>query len=177
MSSGKLRTLAFVLTAAGALIAGAGATTTWTSIGFRGDVQGVLDSEFVGTDLTEGIAVLVLSAATLVALLIARRAQDRVRRMAAIAIVVFGIAIVLLPTWVAIRAEDRAIDEAAEVVADTTGMSTEEAANLIRTNPDLAIEVSSGGVFIPIAGGVLVVLGGVLSVLAARGSERTPGPD
>ena len=174
MSSGMLRAVSFSLTAAGALIAGVGATTTWTTIGFRGDVQGVLDSDIVGTDMVEGIVVLVLSAATLGALLIARKAQDPIRRVAAVAIVAFGIAIVLLPAWIAIRAEDRAIDEAAQVVADTTGMSTQEAANLIRTNPDLAIEVSSGGVFIPIAGGVLVVLGGAMSVLSVGRSDRTP---
>lgn len=176
MSSGVLRVVSFSLTAAGALIAGVGATTTWTTIGFRGDVQGRLDSDIVGTDMIEGVVVLALSAATLVALLVGRRAEEPVRRVAAIAIVVFGIAIVLLPTWVALRAEDRAIDEAARVVADTTGMSVEEAANLIQANPDLAIEVSSGGVFIPIAGGVLVALGGALSVLSVRRSERAPVP-
>jgi hypothetical protein len=174
MSAAPLRALGFGLTAAGALLAGATANDTWMRIGFRGDVGGVLDSEFAGTDLLEGIAVLVLAGATLVALLLVRRARMPLRLIAAAAILVFGIAMVLLPVWVALRAEDRALDETARTVAGSTGMSVDEAADLIRTEPDLAFEVDTSLLFLPIAGGGLVVLGGATSLVWVRRTLPTP---
>jgi Tryptophan-associated transmembrane protein (Trp_oprn_chp) len=173
MSDGALRTLGFATTAAGALIAGVGATIVWITIGFRGDVEGVLDSEFAGTDLAEGVAVLALAAATLVALLAVRRAGGRARAIAATAIVVFGIAIVLLASSAAIRAEDRAIDEAARTIATSTDISIDEAADRVRTEPDLALDVVTSGVVVSIAGGALVVLGGAMSLGWVRRAERT----
>lgn len=174
MSTAALRALSFGLTAGGALLAGAIANDNWVSIGFRGDVEGVLDSEFTGTDLGEGIAVLVLAGATLVALLLVRRVRMPLRMVAAAAIIAFGLAIILLPAWVALSAEDRAIEETARMVAGSTGMSTKEASNLIRTEPDLAFHVDTSLLFLPITGGVLIVLGGATTVLWVRRSDRAP---
>jgi hypothetical protein len=173
MSDGSLRALGFATTAVGALIAGIGATNVWISIGFRSDVHGVLDSEFAGTDFVEGIVVLVLAAATLVAVVAVRRARGRARAIAATAIVVFGVVIALLPAWAAIRADDRAIDDAAEAIAAASDIPADEAADRIRTEPELALDVVTSGVFVSIAGGVLVAVGGAMSLVWARRSERT----
>lgn len=172
MSDGSLRTLGFATTAAGALLAGIGATIVWISIGFHEDTRGVLDSDFTGTDLAEGVAVLVLAAATLIALLAVSRVRGRARTIAATAIVVFGVAIVLLAAWAAVRADDRAIDEAAHTIAAASELSVDEAAERIRTDPELALDVETSGVAVPIAGGVLVVLGGAMSVRWVRRDER-----
>jgi hypothetical protein len=177
MSDGSLRALGFATTAAGALIAGIGATIVWISIGFRSDVQGVLDSEFAGTDLAEGIAVLVLATGTLIALVAVRLARGRARASAATAIVILGVAIVLLPAWVAIRAEDRAIDEAAGVIAAASDIPADEAADRIRTEPELALDVETSGVAVPIAGGAIVVLGGAMFLRWLRRIERMASPD
>jgi hypothetical protein len=172
MSTLPLRPIGFAITAVGALVAGVATTLVWISIGFRGDAQGVLDSEFTGTDLAEGVAVLVLAAGTLVGLLVARRARTSSRLVPAVAIVVFGIAIVVLSVWVGVRAEDRAIDEAAEVVAGSTGMTVDQAAALIRTESDLAIDVTTN-VVVPLVGGALIALGGVTTVLWVRSDRAT----
>jgi len=173
MSTAALRALGFAITAIGALVAGIATTFVWISVGFRGDAQGVLDSEFTGTDLTEGVAVLVLAGATLVCVVIPRRVRASARLIPAAAIVAFGIAVVVLSLWVGVRAEDRAIDEAARAVAASTGMSEEEAGQLIRTESGLAIDVTTN-VVAPVVGGALIVLGGATTVRWIRRSDRAP---
>jgi len=174
MSNRTLQLVSFAITALGALVAGFATTLVWISIGFRSDASGVLDSDFTGTDLPEGKAVLALSAATLLALLLARRARTSARVVPAVVIVGIGLAVVLLSMWVGVRAEDRAIDDAARVLAGSTGLSVDRAAELIRTRSDLGIDVATGGVVPAIVGGGLIVLGGVTTVVWVRRSDRSP---
>ena len=75
-----------------------------------------------------------------------------------------GVALVALPAWVALRAEDRAVDEVAQVVAVSAGISVEEATERVRTEPDLAVRTDTTGVWPSIAAGALVTVGGVTTL-------------
>jgi hypothetical protein len=149
----------FALTAAGALVAGIGTTVAWTSTGLRRDLQGALDLEFRGIDLTEGIATLVIAGATLAGLVLVRRLGGTARVRAAVGLLVAGVVLVALPAWVALRAEDRAVDDVARVVADAAGITVEEASDRVRIEPDLGVRTDSRGAWVSIAGGGLVIVG------------------
>jgi hypothetical protein len=162
-----LRTASFALTGVGALIAAAGTTVTWMSAGLRRDLRELLDLEYLGLDLVEGIAALVVSGMVL-ALLADVRRRPRPPGLRAVGLLLAGLILVALPAWVAVRAEDRAVDEVAVVVARSAGITTGEAAARVRTDPDLAVRTDSSGVWLSIAGGVLVTLGGVTTLLWSR---------
>jgi hypothetical protein len=154
----------FALTVGGALLAAGWTTMTWTSSGLRRDLRGLLDLEFRGLDLPEGIAALVVSGLTLALFLDVRRRRDN-PGVRAIVLLATGLALVALPAWVAFRAEDRAVDEVAQVVARSAGIPIEEAVQRVQTDPDLAVRTDSSGVWPSIAAGVLVTLGGVTTLL------------
>jgi hypothetical protein len=160
------RTASFALTAAGALLAALGTTLTWTSTGMRRDLRGVLDLEYRGLDLAEGIAALLISVMALALLAYVRRRRDR-PGIPAIGLLLAGVLLVALPARVAIRAEARAVDEIADVVARSTGITMEEATERVLTDPELSVRTDSTGVWLSIAGGVLVTLGGVTMLLWA----------
>jgi hypothetical protein len=164
----RLRVAGFALTAAGALLAGVGSTLVWTTAGLRQDTRGVLDLEFRGLDLVEGIVALVVAGSTLAGLVALRRLRERGRVRGAVALLVAGAVLIALPAWVAIRAEDRATEEMARVVASTGGLTQEEALQLVRTDPDLGVDAETSGVRISIAGGVLVVIGAAVTLVWAR---------
>jgi hypothetical protein len=156
----------------GALFAAVWTTTTWTRTGLRKDQRGILDLEFRGLDLTEGVATLVVAGLALVVFLdMRRRGGDPGIR--AIALLVAGFALVALPAWVAFRAEDRAVDEVAQVVACSAGITVEEAADRVRSDPDLAVRSDTSAVWPSIAAGVLVTVGAVTIVVTRR---RPPEP-
>jgi hypothetical protein len=167
------RTASFALTAVGVLLAGIGTTLTWTSTGLRRDLRGALDLEYRGLDLAEGIAALVISVAVLALLAYVRRHRDG-SRLPAIELVVAGLLLVALPAWAALRADARAVDEIADVVARSAGITMEEATQRVRTDPDLSVRTDSTGVWPSIAGGVLVTLGG-LTWLLWTGRDRAEG--
>ena len=167
-----LRVAGFALTVAGALVAGIGTTLVWTSTGLRTDLRGVLDVEFRGIDLVEGIVALVVAVVALAGLPLVRRLRGDARPRVAIGLLLAGAALVALPAWVALRAEERAIDEVARVVAETAGVTIEEATDRVRTNPDLAVRAETASVWPSIAGGALVVLGAGTIVAWARRARR-----
>jgi hypothetical protein len=70
----------------------------------------------------------------------------------------------LIAPWVAFRAEDRAVDEVAQVVARSAGITVEEAAARVHTDPGLAVRTNTSGVWPSVAGGALVTLGGVTTL-------------
>jgi hypothetical protein len=168
----RLRVAGFVSTAAGALLAGVGSTLVWTTAGLRQDTQGVLDLRFHGLDLVEGIVALLVAAATLAGLLALRRLRGNGRVRGAIGSLVAGAVLVALPVSVALRAEDLATEEMARVVASTGGLTEEEATQLVRTDPDLAVRADSSGAWPSIAGGALVVLGAAINLAWARRGEE-----
>jgi hypothetical protein len=161
----------FALTIAGAVLAAVATTTTWIATGLRRDLRGILDLEFRGLDLVEGIMALVVAAIALIGLVLLRRLRGSARVGIAVGVLASGLVLVALPVWVALRAEDRAVDEIARVVASSSGSSIEEATRLVRTDPDLAVR-SEATVWLPIVSGVLVVLGAGATLSS---SLRTPG--
>jgi hypothetical protein len=148
----------FALTIAGAVLAAVATTTTWIVTGLRRDLRGILDLEFRGLDLVEGIVVLVVAAVALIGLVLLRRLRGSARVGMAVGVFACGLVLVALPVWVAVKAEDRAVDEIARVVAESSGSTIEEATRRVRTDPDLAVR-SEATVWLPIVSGVLVVLG------------------
>ena len=170
------RVASFTLTVGGALLAAVSTTITWTSSGLRRDLRGLLDLEFRGLDLPEGIAAIVVSGLAL-ALFLDLRRRRRHSGILAIVLLVSGVALVALPAWVGFRAEDRAVDEIAQVVARSAGITMEEAAARVRTDPDLAVRTDTSGVWPSIAAGVLVTLGGVTTLWWVDRRPEGPGSE
>jgi hypothetical protein len=173
----RLTAAGFVLTISGAVLAAVATTTTWIATGLRRDLRGILDLEFRGLDLVEGIVALVVVALALIGLVLLRRLHGSARVAIAAGVFACGLVLVALPVWIAIRAEDRAVDEIARVVAVSSGSTIEEATRRVRTDPDLAVR-SEATVWLPIVSGVLVVLGAgatlTSSVRAAREAHGDP---
>jgi hypothetical protein len=159
-----LRVASFALTVGGALLAAGWTTTVWVTTGLGIDLRGLLDLEFRGLDLTEGIAAFVVSGLALALFADVRRRRGNAGTRA-IVLLATGLALVGLPAWVAFHAEDRAVDEVAQVVARAAGITREEAAARVRTDPDLAVRADTRGVWPSIAAGVLVTVGGVATLL------------
>jgi len=147
----------------GALLAAGWTTAVWVRTGLRSDLRGILDLEFRGLDLAQGIAALIVSGLALALFVIVRRGRGDTR-IPAVVLLLSGVALVALPAWVALRAEDRAVDEVAQVVAVSAGISVEEATERVRTEPDLAVRTDTTGVWPSIAAGALVTVGGVTTL-------------
>ena len=162
-----------MLIVGGGLLAAGWTTAVWVRTGLESDLQGVLDLEFRGLDLAQGVAALIVSGLAL-ALFVAMRRLRSDTRFLAVVLLVSGVALVALPAWVALRAEDRAVDEVARVVALSAGIPMEEATTRVRTDPDLAVRTDTSGVWPSIAAGVLVARGAVTVVWTGR---RPVGPD
>ena len=147
----------------GALLAAGWTTAVWVRTGLSSDLRGILDLEFRGLDLAQGVAALIVSGLALALFVIVRRGRGDTRILAVV-LLLSGVALVALPAWVALRAEDRAVEEVAQVVALSAGISVEEATERVRTEPDLAVRTDTTGVWPSIAAGVLVTIGGVTTL-------------
>jgi hypothetical protein len=171
-----LRVASFALVVGGALLAAVWTTVVWVTTGLGSDLRGILDLEFRGLDLAQGVAALVVSGLTLALFVdVRRRGGDPGFR--AIALLIAGVLLVALPAWVALRAEDLAVDEVAQVVARSAGISMDEATARVRTDPDLAVRTDTSGVWPSIAAGVLVTLGGVTTLLWIGRRPADPDED
>jgi hypothetical protein len=174
------RAIAFALCAAGALLAGIGATLPWTIVGLEADANGVLDETFHGIDLTGGLVVLVASIAVLAMLFAMRLVAARARRALALGLLISGLAIITATLLAGLSAGDRAVSEMARVAAEAGGLSAAEAEELVRTSPDFAVRSELGiGLWLSALGGVLVVAGSVANAAWARrpdGSVVEAGP-
>ena len=162
----------FALVVGGALLAAGWTAAVWVTTGLESDPRALLDLEFRGLDLAQGVAALIVSGLTLAFFLIARRGPGDTRSLAVV-VLLGGVALVALPAWVALRAEDRAVEEVARVVAVSAGISIEEATARVRTDPDLAVRTDTTGVWPSIAAGALVTIGGVttLSLIGRRPAD------
>lgn len=174
----KLRLAGFLCLVAGAIAAGIGSTREWASIGFRADVQHAVDVSVRGTDVWEGKVVLFAAGAALFAMLAMRLASAAgTRRVLAIGLVALGLAGLVLPVMVVLRPEarfgggggsDRLVEHIAAEVGQPEDVVRDQFEQELRQ--DLRVDLGSGP-WLSVAGGVLLVAGGVLSFAWIRQRE------
>jgi hypothetical protein len=170
-----LRLAGTVCVALGAIAAGVGATREWATIGFTADVEHAADVSVHGIDVWEGKVVLFAAVAALLMMLAMRISGSRgTRRGLAIALIVLGALCVALPVADAARAKDRfggveGVDRLAKTLSVQLALPEEvvreRLANLLAE--ELRVEISAG-LWITVAGGVLLVAGGVLGLAWVR---------
>ena len=170
-----LRLAGTVCVALGAIAAGVGATREWATIGFTADVEHAADVSVHGIDVWEGKVVVFAAVAALLVMLAMRISGTRgTRRGLAIALIVLGALCVALPVADAARAKDRfggvgGVDRLAKTLSVQLGLPEE----VVREHlsdllaQDLRVEISPG-LWITVAGGVLLVAGGVLGLAWVR---------
>ena len=170
-----LRLAGTVCVGLGAIAAGVGATREWATIGFTADVEHAADVSVHGIDVWEGKVVVFAAVAALLVMLAMRISGTRgTRRGLAIALIVLGALCVALPTVDAARAEDRfggveGVDRFAKTLSVQLGLPEEVVRERLSDllAQDLRVEISPG-LWITVAGGVLLVAGGVLGLAWVR---------
>jgi hypothetical protein len=172
-----IRLAGFAFTAAGALLAGYGALSTWVTVGLE-NVQTKTDTVVPGTDLPDGKAVLGASIVMLLAVLAMRMLAGRRARATAAALVIAGAFVcIALGGAFLVMADGRS--DVLELIVDP------ELLDAI----DYFVDVGGGPVLV-LLGGVLAFVGGTLSLAWAtrpgmrpppatgsRTPETTPPPD
>lgn len=176
----SLRLAGFVCVALGAVLAGVGATREWVAVGFTSDTQHAADLSVHGIDVWEGKVVLFAAAAALLVLLAMRiSGSPGTRRGLAVVLIVLGTLCIALPVVDAVRARDRfAGSEGLERFVSSLSVKLGLPEDVIRQqlseqlDKERRVEISAG-LWITIAGGVLLVAGGALSV-AWSGKRASP---
>lgn len=150
--------LSFLLSVAGALVAGVGATRPWTLVsGFLTPSRGI--------DYIEGLIVLLLAAVILLSALAARQGRSgRARRSAALVTIVAGGLIIGIGVYAALtlpaRVRTQEIDDG---VAD--GVAHGFDAQSVRVQLEGSVSVDrQDGIWLCIAGGALGLAGGILTL-------------
>jgi hypothetical protein len=170
-----LRLAGTVCVALGAIAAGVGATREWATIGFTADVEHAADVSVHGIDVWEGkVVVFAAVAALLVMLAMGISGTRGTRRGLAIALIVLGALCFALPVADVARAEDRfggveGVDRFAKTLSVQLGLPEEVVRERLSDllAQDLRVEISPG-LWITVAGGVLLVAGGVLGLAWVR---------
>jgi len=185
----------FLCLVAGALLAGLGATRDWAVIGFPSDTKGTLDVPVRGTDVWEGKVVLASAVVTLVVMLAARVVRStETRRILAFGIATLGALVLALALSVAIRADARfggaeGLDDVAANLAKQLDQDPAAIRSQLEQQFGKQLRVDLGsGVWVAVAGGVLIDIGGALTLAwvrriaggseasgASRRSEAPPG--
>jgi hypothetical protein len=168
----KVRLAGFLCLAAGAILAGIGATRVWAVIGFPDDLQHAADAPVHGTDVWEGKAILLGAAAALVAMLAMRLARSgTVRRFLAILLIGIGLATTVIAGMDAVRAKEHFGGQAGEDLyvtwlAQQTDLPEDVIREQLSEQFSKALRVDVGaGIWLCLAGGVLLVVGGALSLV------------
>lgn len=176
-----LRLAGFLALAAGAVVAGIGATRDWAIVGFPEDRTGAVDVSYRGTDVWEGKVVLLVAVGALLAMLAIRLASAAsTRSLIAGLLILFGLVCAALPLVDAARAADRfggggGLDRIAESLALERDLPEDEVRELLERRFGEALRVDvEAGLWSSAAGGVLLVAGGALSVAWAS-RRRAPG--
>jgi hypothetical protein len=166
----NLRLVAFVLTAVGALAIGVGSVLTWVSAGFTQPELAGLTSVTKGLDTTEGKVALGCAVGALIIVVISRVVSDAARAVLAGVLVVVG----ALAAVVAAMFISGASSTYSPI--DSDSIITRLAAQLHQSPDDVRAALAtvssqlgpytnvSPGPWIVIAGGIMVAVGGVLTV-------------
>jgi hypothetical protein len=175
----RLRLLGFLCLVAGALLAGIGAALTWATVGFPNDAAHVADVAVKGIDVWEGIVVLAIAAAALVVLIVTRVVGSPVvRTVLSIGLALGGAVAVGLAVLDLATAKDRfggggEIDRIATKMAAVLGQPVDAVRALLEKNFGAALRVEVGpGPWMALAGGLLLVLAGALSLAWTRERAR-----
>jgi hypothetical protein len=162
-----LRAAGFLVTVAGSLLTGVGALQAWAEIGLEGNTAGVISPTYLGVDLLEGKIAIGLAVIAVAGVLLARAGRTGSRRWAAVVVLVSGVAILVSAGELAIVGSDRLERDA---VASTRDALREHAAQEEVIDDVVALVEArlQPGVWVAIAGGVLVVVGGSMSLVWAR---------
>jgi hypothetical protein len=179
-----LRVAGFVCVALGAVLAGVGATREWATVGFTADTQHAADLSVHGIDVWEGKVVLFASAVALLVLLAMRISGSQgTRRGLAVVLILLGALCIALPVVDAVRARDRfGGDEGLERFVASLSVKLGLPKDVIREqlsaqlDKELRVE-GAPGLWLTVAGGVLLVAGGALSVAWSGRESATPAPD
>jgi hypothetical protein len=176
-----LRLLGFLALAGGALLAGIGATMTWATVGFPRDIAGNADVPVKGTDVWEGVVVLAIAAACLVATVLMRvAASTRTRTVVAACVAVGGLVVVALTALDLATATDRfggsaGLADIARRIAARLGQPVERVRALLEQSFGANLRVDTGaGLILALAGGVLLAAAGALSIAWASSSASPP---
>ena len=176
-----LRVAGFVCVALGVVLAGVGATREWVAVGFSADTEHAADLSVHGIDVWEGKVVLFAAAAALLILLAMRiSGSASTRRGLAVVLIVLGAACIALPVVDAVRARDRfgggeGLERFVASLSVKLGLPKDVVREQLseQLDQELRVEVSPG-VWLTAAGGVLLVVGGALSVAWSRRPSAHP---
>ena len=163
----SLRLAGFALTAVGALLLGIGSRLVWVTVGL-GSVSGS-QTAYLGTDLGAGKIALGGAAAVLVLVLIARM-TSRWRRWVSVAIIAVGSLVAALAGWFIVAAPDHYSPVDDERLVSALSGILRKSPDEIRAGLASVIDKLGGythvgpGPWVVIVGGVLVAVGGILTL-------------
>jgi Tryptophan-associated transmembrane protein (Trp_oprn_chp) len=164
----NLRLAAFALTAFGALVIGVGSILTWVTVGFAN--LGAISSASRGTDLRDGKITLACAVVTLILVLASRLVSDTARAVIAGIVVVAGALAAGLAGWFIRSAPTNYPPIDSEAIVANLAAQYGKAPDEIRAT--LASQVGQlggythvgAGPWVTLIGGLMVVVGGVLTV-------------
>jgi hypothetical protein len=166
----NLRLVAFVLTAVGALAIGVGSVLTWVSAGFTQPGLEGLTSVTKGLDTNEGKVALGCAVAALILAVVSRVVSDTARAILAGVMVIVGALAAVVGSLFISSASTTYSPIDSESIINRLAAQLNKPADQVRAalatvadtlGPDTKI---GAGPWIVIAGGIMVAVGGVLTV-------------
>jgi hypothetical protein len=173
-----LRVLGFLLGVGGGFLMGLGALSTWATVGFRAPNLAGLDSTIKGVDVWEGLVALACAVLVIVLVMATRFMREGASMFTAIALL--AALAVAVPAGLAVarfeeRFADPGADEAAERLADQTGLPPEVLRERFEEIRGELVEVRLGvGIPLVIIGAAAAVIGSLLTRSWTGGAG--PGP-
>jgi hypothetical protein len=175
----------FALTAGGALLMGVGALLTWVTVGIADQLS--VQTVSPGTDLAAGLITLVCAVVILVLVLVSRAVRDRARRVISMVVVAAGAFGAALAGYFISAAPSHYSPVDDDKLVGAIAAATRRPADQVREALAKVIDQLGGythvgpGPWVVIAGGVLAIVGGVLTLrwanqLRATGTAGAPAP-
>jgi len=175
----QLRVVGFLLTVAGALLAGIGSMLDWVTVTIP-DFPAELAPTLRGVDTVEGKLGLAAAVVALIAVLVSRvGGTESARRGAAVVVLIAGVAIVAIGAREALTAEDRYVDDAAGEVRDVAGslgIAEDDVDAMIDDLQEAFVVDVAIGVWLTLLGGIATAAGGAVTLAWAsrRRDDATP---